>query len=150
MKYEAFLSPKEVTITTQEGVEKTYVISKFDALTGRKMVATYPVANMPKLGEYKDSEAVMLELMTFVAAKTPAGTFVALETRELYTNHVPDWETGGKIEGAMWEHNCSFFDPTKASRFFGDIAQNLQRWIIKTLMGLSEQSSPPAKPPLTN
>lgn len=144
------LRTKEIEVTTQEGEKRVYMISKFDAILGREMVAKYPVANMPKLGDYAVSEACMFKLMTCVAAKQPNGQFIVLETPDLYRNHVPDWETGGKLEGAMWEYNCSFFGNEKASIFFGNIAQNLQAWIIKTLTGLLEQSSAKAKPPLTS
>lgn len=137
----ALLEAKEVTITTQAGAERVYMISKFDAILGREMVAKYPVANMPKLGDYETSEACMFKLMNCVAAKKADGEFIVLETRELYTNHVPDWETGAKIEGAMWEYNCSFFASGKTLDFFGGIAQNFKAWIISTLTELLEQSS---------
>jgi len=136
-----FLEAKEITVTTQAKVERVYMISKFDAILGREMVAKYPVANVPKLGDYAVSEACMFKLMTCVAAKQPNGDFIVLETPDLYRNHVPDWETGAKLEGAMWEYNCSFFADGKTLDFFGGIAQNFKGWIISTLTALLEQSS---------
>jgi hypothetical protein len=135
------LEKKEITVTTQAGKNRDYMISKFDAILGREMVMKYPVANMPKLGDYAVSEACMFKLMTCVAAKKPDGEWIVLETADLYRNHVPDWETGAKLEGAMWEHNCSFFANGKTLDFFGGIAQNFKGWIISTLTGLLEQSS---------
>lgn len=146
-----FLEPKDVTLKTQNGVDRIYLISKFNAQLGRELVAKYPVANMPKLGEYSVSEECMFKLMTCVAALAPdKRTWIPLVSPALYNNHVPDWETGGKIEGAMWEHNCSFFGNEKASIFFGDIALNLRRWITSMLTDLLAQSSQKKGPPFTS
>lgn len=133
--------PKVVDITDQQGVSRPYLISKFPAAMGRELVSKYPVANMPKLGDYKVSEECMYSLMTRVAALQPdKKQWVPLSSSAIYDNHVPDWEVGAKIEGAMWEHNCSFFGNGKTSIFFGDIARNLQQWITSTLTGLLAQS----------
>jgi hypothetical protein len=142
--------PKVVQIAGQDGKEKPYLIAKFPALLGRELVAKYPVANLPKIGDYGVSEDVMLKLMTRVAALRPDGkAWLPLLTKELYDNHVIDWEAGGKIEGAAWEHNCSFFGNAKLSIFCGDIVQNLQRWITSTLTAslepLLRKEGPPSE-----
>jgi hypothetical protein len=143
--------PKIVQIAGQDGVERPYLISKFPALLGRELVSKYPVANMPKIGDYGVSEEVMLKLMTRVAALRPdKKVWLPLISKELYDNHVLDWEAGAKIEGAAWEHNCSFFENGKLSIFCGDIARNLQRWITSTLTDLLVQSLSQAKQPSAN
>lgn len=140
---------KVVMIAGQDGVERPYLISKFPALMGRELVSVYPVANLPKIGDYAASEAMMLKLMTRVAALRPDKTvWLPLVSKDLYDNHVPDWEAGAKIEGAAWEHNCSFFGNGKLSIFCGDIVQNLQRWITSTLTAslapLFQKEGPPS------
>jgi len=141
------LKPKDVTITTQEGVEKTYVISKIPAIPAREIVAKYPISAMPKLGDYAVNEATMLKLMSYVGVYSPNGVIIRLTTKELVDNHVPDWETLGKLEWSELEYNCSFFGNGLASTFLEGIAQKAQALISKILMDLSVQSSQRNKQP---
>lgn len=129
------IEPKELEI---DG--KVFILSKFPAITGREIIAKYPVANMPKLGDYGVSEETMLKLMAFVAVKTD-GEPIKLVTRALIDNHVPSWETLAKIEWSMMEYNCSFFQNGKVSTFLEGIAEKLPQLISKTLTDSLEQLS---------
>lgn len=137
----ALLEPKEVTVKTQkEGVEKVYFISKFPALAGRKIVTQYPISNMPKVGDYAVSEAVMLELMCYVGVKIEGREEpLQLTTAELYNQHVPDWECGARLEALMMDYNCSFFANGAASSFLKGFAQNATSKIFEILTVLSDQ-----------
>lgn len=144
------IEPKEITLTTQAGVERTYIISKFPAVAGREIVTKYPVSNIPKLGEYQQSEEVMLKLMAFTASVSPDGNQVALTTRALVDNHVPDWETLAKLEWSQLEYNTSFFGNGLNSDFFENFSQKAVTWISKTLIPLLATSLQAAKPPSKN
>lgn len=135
------LEPKEVEITNPDGSVSTFVISKFPAIAGREIVSKYPVANIPKLGDYGVSEEVMLKLMTFVGIKRENGDVLELKTRALVDNHMASWETLVKVEAAMLEYNCSFFGNGKGSTFFEAITRKAQAFLSQTLMDLSLQSS---------
>lgn len=139
------IEPKEIQI---DG--KKYTVSKFPAVAGREIIAKYPLSGMPKLGDYAVNEETMLKLMCFVSITLPDGTPLHLSNRTLVDNHVNSWETLAKIEMAMMEYNCSFFQNGRVSRFFDDIAQKLPSWISKMLMGLSERLSQVEKPRSTN
>lgn len=102
------IEPKELKLTRQDGTVKTFILSKVPAIPMREVVATYPVANMPKVGEYQVSEAIMLKLMSFVAVETDGGP-LALSSAAMIHNHVVDWETLARLEVAMLEYNVSFF-----------------------------------------
>lgn len=129
--------------------DRIFILSKFPAVAGREIIANYPLTGLPKIGEYKANEAIMLKLMSYVAV--PKGdTPLRLGTTALIDNHVGNWETLIKIEAAMMEYNCSFFQNGRVSTFLNDAAQNMPRWIIKMLTGLSEQLSQKEKQPLTN
>jgi hypothetical protein len=91
----------------------------------------------------------MLKLMGYVQAVTKGGT-ITLSTRALIDNHVSSWETLAKIEIAMMEYNCSFFQNGRVSTFLNDTAQKLPAWISKILITLSEQSLAKEKPHSTN
>lgn len=144
------IEPKEITLTTQGGVERTYILSKFPAVAGREIVTKYPVSNIPKLGEYQQSEEVMLKLMAFIASVASDGTQVALTTRALVDNHVPDWETLAKLEWSQLEYNTSFFGKGLNSDFFENFSQKAVTWISKTLTPLLVTSLQAAKPPSKN
>lgn len=147
MDYPAgFLEPKELPVSDQKGVEKIFLLSKFPSTLGRELVAKYPVANMPKLGDYAVSEDVMLKLMSRVAVQV-GDKWLPLSNKTLVDNHCSDWEQLGKVEGAMWEHNCSFFGNGKASIFFGDIAQNLRQYLTSILTASLAQLSAKEKQP---
>jgi hypothetical protein len=124
--------PKEITVTTQDGQERSYIISKFPTIAGREIVAKYPVSAMPKVGDYEVNKDVMLKLMAFVAVKTDNGE-LRLTTSTLVDNHVPDWETLAKIELEMIGYNCSFFQNGKASTFLENIKAESQKLISSTL-----------------
>lgn len=130
------IEPKEILL---DG--RAYILTKFPAIAGREIVAGYPLTGMPKFGEYKANEEIMLKLMAFVGVPMPGGAAPQfLTARALVDNHVPNWELLMKIEWAMMQYNCSFFQNGRVSTFFEDIAQKLPAWILKILMDLSGRS----------
>lgn len=139
------LETKELTLTDASGVLRTFIISKFPAIAGREIVTKYPLSNIPKIGDYVQSEEIMLKLMSYVQAVTPEGQTISLTTRALVDNHVGDWETLAKVEWAMLDHNCSFFKKGLSSGFSESISQKAVTWIIQTLMPSLERSLQAAK-----
>lgn len=144
------LEPQEVTITDQKGAERIYILSKFPAIAGREIVTKYPTSNIPNIGEYQQSEEVMLKLLAFVAVPQSDGQPLRLTTRALVDNHVPDWETLAKLEWKQLEYNTSFFGTGPNSDFFASIGPKAAAWISKTLIPLLQQSLQTAKPASTN
>lgn len=140
------LEPKEITLKDQHGVERFYVLSKFPAVAGREIVTKYPVSNIPKIGEYQQSEEVMLKLMGYVSVKLPDGQALALTTRALVDNHVPDWEVLAKLEWAMLEYNTSFFGQGLNSGFLADTSQKVTAKILSMLTPFLQQLSQTEKP----
>lgn len=143
------IKPTEVSILCQDGEERPYIFSKFPYTVGREIMAAYPTANIPKLGDYQSSEAAMLRLMQYVGVpdKGPNGGPLWLKTKALVDNHIPDWEAGLRVEFGMIEYNCSFFGQGKTSDFFANFAAKVTPWIISTLTALRDASSQPVKPP---
>lgn len=139
------LEPKELVLKDASGKERTFILSKFPAIAGREIITKYPVSNVPKIGEYQQSEEVMLKLMAFVSVQLPDGQAQALTTRGLVDNHTGDWETLAKLEWAMLEYNCSFFGKGLNSGSLESISQKAVTWITQTLMPLLEQSLPAEK-----
>lgn len=143
------LQPEAVDIPLQSGESKTFILSKFPAIAGREIIAGYPLTGLPKIGEYKANEEIMLKLMSYVGVQL-GDTVVRLSTRALIENHVPEWETLARIEVAMIERNCSFFANGRASTFLAGIVQKGQASLIKMLTDLSGPLSKAAKQPSKN
>lgn len=135
------LQPKEIDING-----KTYRISKFPATVGREIVAKYPVSNMPKLGDYKVSEEIMLKLMSYVEVVLPERS-IRLSTQELVNNHVPDWEVLAQLEWEMLSYNCSFLTNGKSLSFFEKLAHLAEQKISEILTASLGKSSARAKQP---
>jgi hypothetical protein len=138
----AFLEPKEVEVTTLKGEVRSYIISKFPAIAGREIVAKYPLTAIPKVGDYSGNEAVMLQLMAYVAVRTSSGAEIPLTTKALIDNHVPDYETLIKIELEMMKYNTSFFQQGVVSGFLKTIGMNflasITPMLTPSLLQLSE------------
>lgn len=142
------IKPKDITLTDQEGVERTYVLSRLDALTGREIVAKYPVANLPKIGDYAISEATMLKLMSFVGVKIEGRDEpLLLNSRDMIRNHIPDWEVLARLEIEQLAYNTSFFSNGLNSASFGTLMEKARPWITQMLTDLSQQSSTADKQP---
>lgn len=140
------LKPKEVTVRDLDGVDHTYIISRLPATVGREIITQYPLSALPKVGDYRVNESVMLKLMAHVAVPLASGS-LQLSTRDLVDNHIPDWETLARVEAAMMEYNVSFFANGRALTFFEGIAQKAQQLISQTLTASSAPSSPAGKQP---
>lgn len=134
------IQPKTVSIQCQDGSSKDFVISKLPALLGREVVTQYIPTAMPKVGEYKSNEELLLKLMSCVAVPVENGE-LRLTTRALIDNHVPDFECLMRLEAAMFEYNVSFFQNGRALTFLGAIEGKAKELITQTLTALSEQSS---------
>jgi hypothetical protein len=145
------LEPKEVIIQTLNKDERVYIISKFPAVAGREIVMKYPLSAVPKLADYSSNEEVMLKLMCYVAIPRPSqngieGIPIVLNTKALVDNHVPDWETLGKLEIEMLKYNTSFFGFGELSTFLGELLKKVIMRVSPTLMPLLERLSAVAKP----
>jgi hypothetical protein len=150
MTERTLIKPKEITVKDIDGGEHTYLISRFPALKGREIIAKYPMSNLPKLGQYVQSEAATLELMKFVDVVVEDGTTRPLTTAAMIDNHVPDGETLIKIEFEMLRYNTSFFGIGGSSGFLEGLIQRYLPLITKTLMETLPPSSPQTKQPSKN
>lgn len=139
------LEPKEITVKSLGGKDCTYILSKFPAIAGREIVAGYPITAVPKVGEYKANEEIMLKLMCYVGVNHANGTVMRLTTRALVDNHIPDFETLVRIEIEMMKYNTSFFGQGEVSTFLANIAKKALREISPMLTLLSARLSEAAK-----
>lgn len=142
------LQPNTVEIECQDGTTKAFTLSKFPAIAGREIITQYPLTAMPKIGDYKTNEELMLKVLSYVEVpaegERPA---IRLNTRALVDNHVPDYEALMRLEFAMIEYNCSFFQNGKAATLLQRFVASSQQFLTKTLTDLLPQLSAQAKQP---
>lgn len=149
------LFPETVEIECQDGTTKTFVLGKFPAIAGRELVTMYPLTAVPKVGDYKSNMDVVRKLMHFVevpAEVDEQGTVIRpairLTTDSLIDNHVPDFEALYRLEFALIQKNCSFFQNGKGRSLVENLAQNsmgklmnvLTQWLPQ-LLARAEQAS---------
>ena len=139
------LKPKEVSVTDRDGETRTFLISRVPAIAMREIVAAYPLTAMPKIGDYKANEEVMLKLLAYVGVPREGMAPLMLTTRALIDNHCGDWEALGKLEIEMFRYNISFFDKGVISNFLKDITPRLNTSISSMLTGLLGQLLQAAK-----
>ena len=140
------IKPVPLTIKCEDGKERKYILSNFPAVEGREIVSKYIAANMPKVGDYAESEKIMLKLMNYVAVEN-GNVQTRLSTKDLINNHCPGFEELMKVEYAMMEKNCSFFRDGRSLDFFENLTQMVARKVSEMLMLSSVQSSPMTEQP---
>ncbi len=144
------LKPEPFDLLDDEGHARTYILSNFDAVTGRQIITQYPMTGLPHIGDYPENEKLMFKLMSFVAVVTADGRKLRLETPQLVKNHVPNAEMLMKLEMKMMEKNCSFFRDGRSLDLLDVIAQTFSKKILELLTPLSASSSPQDAQPSTN
>lgn len=128
------IKPKEVQIKDVDGQLKTFIISRLPAIPSREILAKYPVANIPKLGEYQASEEAMKLLLSHVAVAIDGRDEpLRLTTPSLINNHVTDGEQLMRLEFAMLEYNTSFFGKGENSGFLAGLIKKHLPLIIQTV-----------------
>lgn len=146
------IKPKEVAVKDADGVEKTFIISRLPAITGREILAKYPLSNAPKIGNYEVSKDAMLKMMAYVCVPV-SGEEIPLKTQALIDNHVPDGESLIRLELEMLKYNTSFFGKGGSQGFLPSLlsrAGSSLPSVIKTLIASLQSSSAKNSPPSAN
>lgn len=128
------IKPLDITVTDLDGEERTFIISRLPATVGREILAKYPVANAPKLGDYGVSSEAMRLMMKYVAIPREMGDPLCLTTQALIDNHVPDGQTLIKLEFEMLRYNCDFFGLGSNQDLAGSLIRKYLPLITSTLI----------------
>lgn len=139
------INPEAIKVKDANGIEHEFIISSMPAIDGRYVLSQYPLANMPKTGDYNVSKDAMLTMMRHVGKVMPNGETLRLTSEALINNHVPDAEALIRLEIEMLKKNTSFFQTGSASGFLDYLLQKVGDSlpsIIKTLTDSLQQSFP--------
>lgn len=146
----AFLEPKEITVPTQAGDERTYIIGKFPAVPGLDLLVRLSSIAADRLSNPQPAIDMIPKLMAYVAVPRDGADPLPLTTAALVNNHVPDWETGLRLLKEVVTYNTSFFREGRGSDFFKKFALSSTLLNSATSMASSAQSSPKDAPPSPN
>lgn len=141
------IKPEDFTIEYEnekgDTVSKTFILSNFDAVTGREIISLYPTTMLPPKfgGEYKSNKEIMNKLMSFVAIRSN-GVEIRLTTDELINNHCTTWEILAKVETEMMKKNCSFFRDGRSWDFLENLTQVFLKRLSETLTPSLDSLSP--------
>lgn len=94
--------PLEIEVPNQEGIAKTFTISRLPALVGREALAKYSVSNIPKIGDYQVSEEVLVLLFQYIEYNG-----IRLINKDLINNHVDDATQLIQLEFRMLQYNSN-------------------------------------------
>lgn len=139
------IKPEDLKVKSLDGEEIHYIISRFPATVGREIITGYPTTAMPKMGDYKANEALMLKLMKHVAVVRDDQE-IRLTTRALVDNHVPDFDVLARIEYATLNYNSNFFNIGKISKSLGLFEGKVEQSITKILTLFLERFLAKEKP----
>lgn len=138
------IKPQEIQIKDMDGVEKTFIITRFPATVGMEILYRLPTSGMPKIGDFEVLKSVRDDVFKYVYIKTDGGD-IALNTHALIDNHVADAETAYKIMGAMLSYNFDSIKKLTSSVSLDSISAKILSTAQTLLKGLSQQSSGKSK-----
>lgn len=138
------LKPQEIVIKDIDGIDRTFIISRFPATVGMEIFYRLPISAMPKIGDFEALKVVRDDIFKHVYIKTEGGD-IALSTVALIDNHTGDAETALKVIGAMLQHNFSFFSQGKISSFLDGLGEKVKATAQSMLTQLSPALSKQSK-----
>lgn len=143
------IKEKKVTVIDIDGEKRTYILSRIPSTEAREIYTQYlPSAAPTKFGgDYKLNEELVAKMMCYVQVEAENGAKIALTTRTLRDNHIPDFDTHLAVEKEMAAYNVGFFQRVLSSGFLRGIPQILKALIIKTSTDSSAPSSAKIKQP---
>jgi hypothetical protein len=137
------LDPKEVAVASQDGEEKTYLVSKFPADPGMELVVEVAciagglATNNPNPASMI---AIIDKALSYAAVPGANGDPIPLTTAALRKSHIPDWEAKLALFFEVAKHNVGFFRNGRASGSFGMLARILSQKTTGTSMESLAQS----------
>lgn len=126
-----------------------FIIGKFPATVGREIITQYPISGLPKIGDYKTNESLMVRILGYCDKLNADGHRINLSSKTLIDNHVPDWETLIKLEWEIMKYNCSFLASGEALNFWQILSnladKKITEILTRSLAQLSQAEKQPSK-----
>ena len=120
------IKPKLIEITNIDGNILKFNISRLPAIVGREILAGYPSSLIPKVGEYKVNEALMIKLMSYVEGFNGNDEPIALNSYHVINSYVTDTTTLMLIELEMFKYNFPFLKFEKSRGFLSSFVSKMK------------------------
>jgi hypothetical protein len=135
------IQPKLIEIENDDGVVKTFVISKLPYSVGREVLSQFIPTSIPKVGDYPANHELMVKMMKFISVIKEDGTEQRLTTQALIDNHIEGFKQGVILERAMLEYNIGFLGRGNLSTFLEELKAMLPKLISEMLTAYKAQLS---------
>lgn len=120
------IKPKLIEITNIDGKILKFNISRLPSIVGREILAGYPSSLIPKVGDYKVNEALMIKLMSYVEGYNGNDEPIALNSYHVINSYVTDTTTLMLIELEMFKYNFPFLKFEKSRGFLSSFLSKLK------------------------
>jgi hypothetical protein len=120
------IKPKLIEITNIDGEILKFNISRLPAIVGREILAGYPSSLIPKVGDYKVNETLMIKLMSYVEGYNGNDEPIALTGIRMINSYVTDTTTLMLIELEMFKYNFPFLKFEKSRGFLSSFVSKIK------------------------
>ena len=123
------IKPKLIEITNIDGKILKFNISRLPAIVGREILAGYPSSLIPKVGDYKVNEALMIKLMSYVEGfngNDEPVTLGGVNNDHIINSYVTDTTTLMLIELEMFKYNFPFLKFEKSRGFLSSFVSKMK------------------------
>ena len=120
------IKPKLIEITNIDGNSLKFNIGRIPAIVGREILVGYPSSLIPKVGEYKENQALMIKLLSFVEGFNADDEPITLNNYHVINTYVTDTTTLMLLEKEMFAYNFPFLKFEKSKGLLSSMASNLK------------------------
>jgi len=120
------IKPKLIEITNIDGNILKFNIGRIPAIDGREILVGYPSSLIPKVGEYKENQALMIKLLSFVEGFNADDEPITLNNYHVINTYVTDTTTLMLLEKEMFAYNFPFLKFEKSKGLLSSMASNLK------------------------
>jgi len=120
------IKPKLIEITNIDGNILKFNIGRIPAIDGREILVGYPSSLIPKVGEYKENQALMIKLLSFVEGFNADDEPIALNNYHVINTYVTDTTTLMLLEKEMFAYNFPFLKFEKSKGLLSSMASKLK------------------------
>ena len=120
------IKPNLIEIKNIDGDILKFNISRLPAIVGREIIAGYPTSMIPKVGDYKVNEALMIKLMSYVEGYNGNDEPIALNGYHMINSYVTDTTTLMLLEFEMLKYNFPFLNFGKNKGFIENMTEKVK------------------------
>lgn len=140
------IKPKNITLNDMDGEPCEYIITRFEAINGFKILSkTLPfLLDIVKNNDYssseektKDIEILLCQILSYCYRVTKDGEF-KLDSKHIIDNHVPDMDTLLLLLKELNDYNSNFFKLGEAMKKLAELKDQASELLTRISNRLSD------------